>query len=70
MRTAAFLPLVRSGVEPHDQVVRTPTDTAHLADLINELNRRIDDGYEGVALPTDSPVFLLRQLAHARRRLN
>lgn len=40
-----------------------------LAELVNELNRRIDDGYEGAALPTDSPAFLLRQLAHARRRL-
>jgi hypothetical protein len=40
-----------------------------LAELVNELNRCIDDGYEGVAWPTDSAAFLLRQLAHARRRL-
>jgi hypothetical protein len=70
MRTAAFLPLVRTGAVSDDPGMPPLTDTARLANLINELNRKIDDGYEGVAQPTDSPVFLLRQLAHARRRLN
>ena len=41
-----------------------------LADLVNELNRWIDDGYAGVASPDDSPAFLERQLVHAVRRLS
>jgi hypothetical protein len=48
--------------------VQIPTDTSLLADLVNAMNRAIDDGYQGVAQATDSPVFLLRQLAHAQRR--
>jgi hypothetical protein len=41
-----------------------------LADLVNDLNRGIDDGYDGVAEPTDHPVFLERQFVHALRRLS
>jgi hypothetical protein len=48
----------------------TPTERADLAHLVNEVNRLIDDGYTGVARSSDSPAFLLRQLAHARRRLS
>jgi len=48
----------------------TPTERADLAHLVNEVNRLVDDGYAGVATSSDSPAFLLRQLAHARRRLS
>jgi hypothetical protein len=48
----------------------TPTERADLAHLVNEVNRLIGDGYAGVARATDSPAFLRRQLAHARRRFS
>jgi hypothetical protein len=41
-----------------------------LADLVNELNAWIGDGYLGVASPDDSPAFLERQLVHALRRVS
>jgi hypothetical protein len=40
-----------------------------LPELINALNREIDDGYTGEAHADDGPALLLRQFAHARRRL-
>jgi hypothetical protein len=40
-----------------------------VAELVNAMNAAIDDGYDGVASPDDHPALLLRQFAHARRRL-